>query len=288
MAEAERLTGMLLTGIKIVSLCINTPGPVAASRLARLGAQVTKVEPPTGDPVKTYAPSWYATLTKQQTIVTLDVKSPADRAKLDDMLSQSDLLLTSSRPSALRRLNLDWESVHARHPKLCFVGIIGYPPPLEEKSGHDLTYLAEAGLVTPPEMPPSLFVDLAGAERCVSQALALLLNLARTGNAGSAMVSLYECAQELAAPISAGLTPKGKLLGGGFPLYGLYQASDGWVAMAALEPRFAERLLLEFNLANADHAEFVRIFRQRSALAWEIWAAERDIPIVAVRGISGA
>jgi crotonobetainyl-CoA:carnitine CoA-transferase CaiB-like acyl-CoA transferase len=278
----------LLSGIRIVSLCINTPGPVAASRLASLGAQVTKVEPPTGDPVKTYAPEWYAALTKNQTIVTLDVKSPADRAKLDETLAQSDLLLASSRPSALRRLNLDWESVHARHPKICFVGIIGYLPPLEEKSGHDLTYLAEAGLVTPPEMPPSLFVDLAGAERCVSQSLALLLNFARTQQAGCSMVSLYECAQELAAPIAAGLTPKGKLLGGGFPLYGLYQASDGWVAVAALEARFAERLLLEFNLANADHAEFVRIFRQRSALAWETWAAERDIPIVAVRGVAGA
>lgn len=69
------------------------------------------------------------------------------------------------------------------------------------KSGHDLTYLAEAGLVRPPELPPSLFVDLAGAERCVSQALALLLNFARTGEAACAMVSLYDCARELAAPL---------------------------------------------------------------------------------------
>jgi alpha-methylacyl-CoA racemase len=273
----------LLRGIKVVSLCINTPGPVAASRLAKLGAHVTKVEPPTGDPLRMYVPQWYASLTEGQTIVMLDLKQPAQRAQLDELLASADLLLASFRPSALKRLHLDWESLHARHLKLCSVGIIGYPAPHEEKSGHDLTYLAEAGLVQPPELPASLFVDLAGAERTVSQSLAVLLNFARTGQAQHSLVSLFECAQELRAPMTAGLTGRGKLLGGKLPLYGVYQASDGWIAVAALEPQFAQRLLLELNLREADFAELVRIFRQRSALAWESWAAEHDVPIVAVR-----
>jgi len=273
----------LLRGIKVVSLSINTPGPVAASRLTKLGAHVSKVEPPAGDPIKMYVPQWYASLTEGQTIVTLDLKQPAQRAQLDDMLASADLLLASFRPSALKRMNLDWDGLHARHPKLCYVGIIGYPTPFEEKSGHDLTYLAEAGLVQPPELPASLFVDLAGAERCVSQSLAVLLHFARTGEAQHSLVSLFECAQELSAPVAAGLTGRGKLLGGRLPLYGVYQASDGWIAVAALEPQFAQRLLLELNLREADHAELIRIFRQRSALAWESWAAEHDVPIVAVR-----
>lgn len=272
----------LLRGIKIVSLSINTPGPVAAARLKKMGAQVTKVEPPTGDPVKAFVPAWYTSLAAGQTIITLDLKEPAQRTRLDELLASADLLLASFRPSALRRLNLDWESVQARHPKLCFVGIIGYPPPLEEKSGHDLTYLAEAGLVRPPDLPASLFVDLAGAERCVSQSLGLLLNFARTGEAGCAMVSLYECARELAAPLEAGLTPGGGLLGGGFPLYGLYQASDGWIAVAALEPHFAQRLLAELNLSHPHHNQLARVFRERTAPDWEKWAEDRDLPIVAV------
>jgi alpha-methylacyl-CoA racemase len=272
-----------LQGLRIVSLCINTPGPVAASRLQRLGASVIKIEPPSGDPLKAFAPDWYQSLAKDQAVHTLDLKAPAARAELDKLLLQTDLLLASFRPSALKRLGLDWYSVHARHPKLCFVGIVGDPAPLEEKSGHDLTYLASAGLVTPPELPATLFADLAGAERCVSQALALLLNFARTGEAGCDFVSLYQCALELSAPVTAGLTVRGSVLGGGSPFYGLYQATDGWIAVAALEPRFAERLLLEFNLPQADHSEFARIFRQRSAIAWETWAAERDLPIVAVR-----
>jgi crotonobetainyl-CoA:carnitine CoA-transferase CaiB-like acyl-CoA transferase len=199
------------------------------------------------------------------------------------MLAEADLLLASFRPSALQRLGLDWKSLHARHPRLCFVGIIGYLPPLEERTGHDLTYQGDFGLLRPPELPPTLFVDLAGAERAVSMALALLNKAARTGEAGCVWVSLYECARDLAEPLKAGLTSAGGLLGGGYPLYGFYQASDGWVAIAALEPHFAERLLSELGLKKADRTELERIFSQRGAAEWERWAAERDLPIAAVR-----
>lgn len=272
----------LLRGINVVSLSINTPGPVAAARLARLGASVTKVEPPTGDPLKAFARVWYDSLSKGQTIVTLDLKSPDGRAQLDSLLSNADLLLASYRPSALARLGLDWKTLHGRFPRLCFAGIIGYPPPQEEKSGHDLTYLAETGLVTPPELPSTLFVDLAGAERCVSQALSLLLHFARTGEAGCSLISLYDCAEELSAPVKAGLTNRGGILGGGSPFYGVYQTNEGWVAIAALEPHFAQRLVSELKIAQPDHAAFERAFRARSASEWEKWAAERDLPVVRV------
>ncbi len=273
----------LLQDIKVVSLCINTPGPVAASRLAKLGASITKVEPPSGDPLKTFAPAWYESLRAGQNVLTLDLKEASGRAQLDELLQNADLLLASFRPSAMRRLGLDWETLHASHPQLCFVGITGYPAPMEERSGHDLTYLAGTGLVTPPELPPSLYVDLAGAERCVTQSLALLLHRERTGEAGCAMVSLYECACELAEPVKAGLTVPGGILRGGFPLYGVYEASDGWIAIAALEPRFAEKLLSELGLAHADRNQLAQAFRRRSAADWEKWAEERDLPLVMVR-----
>jgi alpha-methylacyl-CoA racemase len=273
----------LLRAIRVVTLSINTPGPVAASRLTNMGASVTKIEPPTGDPLKQFARSWYDSLCQGQDIITLDLKASIDRARLDSLLQKADLLLASYRLSALRRLGLDWETLHARFPRLCFAGIIGYPRPQEEKSGHDLTYLAETGLVTPPEIPSTLFVDLAGAERCVSKALALLLHFVRTGEAGCAYVSLYDCAEELTAPVKAGLTNRGGILGGGSPFYGVYQAREGWIAIAALEPRFAERLLAELKIAKSDHKTFEQAFLTRTAGEWERWAAERDLPIVAVR-----
>jgi alpha-methylacyl-CoA racemase len=277
-------TPNLLPGIKVVSLSINAPGPVAAARLAAMGATVTKVEPAAGDPLRIAARQWYERLCQGQTVVTLDLKNPSQRKQLDDLLEKADLLLASFRPSALRRLGLDWESLHSRHPRLCFAGIIGYPPPREEQSGHDLTYLADAGLLSPPALPPSLFVDLAGAERCVSLALALLVNAARTGQSGCGFVSLYECALELAQPLRAGLTiPGAGTLGGGSVFYSLYQASDGWIAVAALETHFAKRLILELGLASAERTELERVFRTRSAAAWEKWAAQHDLPLVAVR-----
>ncbi|HEY2235519.1 MAG TPA: CoA transferase [Candidatus Angelobacter sp.] len=273
----------LLQGVKIVSLALNAPGPVAAARLTKLGAEVTKVEPPTGDAIKTAAPAWYESLCQGQTVLRLDLKSPEGRAKLDELLAQADLLLASFRPSALQRLELDWESLHTRHPKLCFVGIIGYPAPFQERTGHDLTYQSDLGLLRPPQMPPTLFVDLAGAERAVSMALALLNRAARGGDAGCAWVSLHECARDLAAPFKAGLTASGGLLGGAYPLYGFYRANDGWIAIAAVEPHFAERLLAELGLKKADRTALEQIFRQRKAAAWEKWAAELDLPLVAVR-----
>ena len=273
----------LLQGIRIVSLALNAPGPVAASRLTQMGAEVTKVEPPGGDALSHAAPQWYEQLCKGQRVLKLDLKDPAGRQQLDTLLAKADLLLASFRPSALKRLGLDWESLHTRHPRLCFAGIIGHPAPDEERSGHDLTYQADLGLLRPPQMPASLFVDLAGAERAVSMALALLNRAARKGEAGCAWVSLHECARDLAAPAQAGLTAPGGWLGGGYPLYGFYQASDGWVAIAALEPHFGERLLTELNLKRADRGELERIFVERSADEWERWAAERDLPIAAVR-----
>ena len=273
----------LLQGVKIVTLALNVPGPVAAARLTKLGADVTKVEPPSGDATKTVAPAWYESLCMGQTVLRLDLKTPDGRAKLDELLARADLLLASFRPSALQRLGLDWESLHARHPKLCFAGIIGYPAPLQERTGHDLTYQCDLGLLRPPQMPPSLFVDLAGAERAVSIALALLNRAARSGEACCAWVSLHECARDLAEPLKAGLTSSNGVLGGGYPLYGFYRANDGWIAVAALEPHFAERLLSELGLKNADRPELERIFLQRRSESWEKWAADLDLPLVAVR-----
>jgi crotonobetainyl-CoA:carnitine CoA-transferase CaiB-like acyl-CoA transferase len=272
----------LLRGIKVVSLAINTPGPVAAARLAGMGAAIVKVEPPAGDPLKTSARPWYDALCRSQTVVSLDLKDPGGRMKLDDLLADADLLIVSFRPSALRRLGLDCENLHARHPRLCCVGIIGYPAPRDERSGHDLTYLADTGLLSPPVLPRSLFVDLAGAENCVSLALALLLNFSRTGEAACGFVSLYECAQDLAQPFQAGLTAPGGVLSGDFPLYSVYQASDGWIAIAALEPHFASGLISELGLSKADRPSLEKAFRSRSAADWEAWALERGLPLAKV------
>src|SRR5689334_13179181 len=100
----------LLRGTKIVSLALNAPGPVAAARLTQLGAAVTKVEPPEGDALSKFAREWYALLTHGQKVLRLDLKDAGGKKQLDALLEKADLLLASFRPSALRRLGLDWET----------------------------------------------------------------------------------------------------------------------------------------------------------------------------------
>jgi len=179
-------------------------------------------------------------------------------------------------------LQLDWESVHARHPRLCVLNMNGYPSPNEEIPGHDLTYQAGLGLLRPPELPVTLHADMAGAERAVNVALALLMNFAKTGKAEQANVSLYEAIRDFAGPLTAGLTQKGGTLGGGFPFYGVYRSSDGWVAVAALEPGFIKGLVVELNLGANARSELEDIFKTRTSAEWELWANERDLPVKAV------
>jgi alpha-methylacyl-CoA racemase len=277
----------ILDGIKIVSLAVNVPGPVAAWRLAKLGAEIIKVEPPQGDPLKQFAARWYADMVKNQKVVAIDLKSDAGRQELDHLLADTSLLLTSFRPSALQRLQLNWEKLHAQHKQLCLLNIIGYPSPEEEIPGHDLNYQARLGLLTPPFLPVTLHADLAGAERAVSSALALLLSRERTGVAQYASVSLYEALHDFTGPLDAGLTKPGGILGGGLAFYQLYRAADGWVALAALEPSFVKQLNKELRLdepagGQATQIELERIFRTRTAHEWEQWAAAHDLPIAAV------
>jgi len=276
-----------LAGMRVVSIAVNLPGPLACARLHTLGASVVKVEPPAGDPLAGFSRAWYDELAHGQRIAPLDLKAEEGRAALGELLADADLLVTSSRPGALARLGLAWEELHARHPRLCQVAIVGHAAPDEELAGHDLTYAADAGLVMPPHLPPSLFVDLASAERAVSEALALLMARARDGAGRYASVALRSLAGELAAPLRHGLTTADGILGGGAPVYGVYRAKEGWVAVAALEPAFTRRLRDGLEVDALDRAALEAAFLARTAEAWEAWARERDLPIAAVRAVSG-
>lgn len=271
-----------MAGLRVVTVAVNAPGPVAAARLRRMGAEVVKVEPPGGDPMESFRPGWYRALAAGQEIVRLDLKRDTDAARLEERLSGADLLLTSSRPSALERLGLSPDEAMRRHPGLSYVEILGESAPNEERPGHDLTYQAALGLLAPPNMPATLLADLAGAERAVSAALSLLLARERTGEAGHERVALADAAEGFAAPLRHGLTAPGGALGGGDPLYGLYPAREGWVAVAALEPHFRARLREELGVKE-NHEALTEAFAARTAEEWERWAAERDLPLAAVR-----
>jgi crotonobetainyl-CoA:carnitine CoA-transferase CaiB-like acyl-CoA transferase len=273
----------LLEGLRVVTTALNLPGPAACARLRDLGASVAKVEPPAGDPFEGFCPDWYRRLHKRMEVHRLDLKTPAGRDAMAALLVRADLLVTAQRASALARLGLDAATLAERFPRLCHVAIVGHPPPEEETPGHDLTYLATLGLVSPPALPATLFADMGGAERAVSTALALVLARERGGGGRAANASLADAAAFLAQPLAEGLTRPGALLGGGRPGYNLYAAKDGWIAVAALEPHFEARLAKALGLEALTVNALAGKFATRNTQEWERWAREHDLPMVALR-----
>jgi crotonobetainyl-CoA:carnitine CoA-transferase CaiB-like acyl-CoA transferase len=280
-----------LAGIGVVDLSVNLPGPLASVRLRDLGASVIKVEPPGGDPLGRASPAWYTDLCAGKQVERLDLKDARDRDHLDRLLAGADLLLTASRPFSLARLDLGWERLHDRFPRLCQVAIVGFRAPQVDQAGHDLTYQATAGLLEPGgtgTLPRALIADVGGSERAVSAALSLLLARERLGETGYVEVALADAADAFAAPLRYGLSAPGGALGGGYAPYNRYATADGWVAIAALEPHFWARFVQAVGRPDlADPLatpveEVAALFRTRPTSAWLQLAEERDLPIAAI------
>ncbi|MDT0618626.1 CoA transferase [Salinisphaera sp. P385] len=267
-----------LSGIRVVSLAVNLPGPIAVAQLADMGAQVTKIEPPSGDPLAAVARAWYDELLVSQEIIVLDLKQPEQRACLEDRLADADVLVTAMRPSALSRLGLD--RLAETLPAVIHVEIVGHEGDLAEVPGHDLTYQAAHGTLSPPTMPLAPVADLLGAERAVSAAVAGLFSRTRTGTGGHHRVVLDDAAQLAGAAVRQGLMGPGAPLGGVLPTYRIYPTSDGYVALGALEPHFAARVAAHLGRTIE---ELESIFVTRATTHWETLGRELDIPLAAVK-----
>lgn len=266
-----------LHDIRVLTMALNAPGPVAAARLREAGAAVTKVEPPSGDPLESYCAGWYRELHQGIAVERIDLKSAEGRSRMRDLLACSDLFLASQRPSALERLGLDAATLLSPHSRLTHVRWLNIVGELSapETPGHDLTYLAKAGLLGH-ELPRTLFADVFAGERAFAAALLLL----RQPPGSRAQVGLYDTLASLASARAHGLTGPGNLLGGALPVYGLYDAREGRIAVAALERHFQVRLYQALNLPLG--ADLTAAFRDRTAAEWERWAAEHDLPISTV------
>jgi len=293
--NSARASGSLklnaLQGTRLLSLALNLPGPAALQRLHAMGARCTQVLPPSGDPMAQYSPRAQQQLCRGIWQTTLDLKSPVGQRRLHALLGRADVLLTSFRPAALRRLGLEAAVLRARYPNLCTVAIVGAAGARADEPGHDLSYQAEAGLVPGLEMPVSLLADMAGALLASEAVLQVLAQRQRSGSGAHREVSLTEAAHWLALPRQWGLTPVGALLGGGQATYRIYPCADGRVALAALEPHFAASLArlvglevqggadaLDWGSAQA-HQEVAGFMAQRSCAQLEQLAMAHDLPL---------
>ncbi|SEC96771.1 CoA transferase [Rhodococcus koreensis] len=270
-----------LEGVRVLTLAVNLPGPLAVARLQVMGAAVTKIEPPEGDPLRSACPQWYRELTQGQQVLTVDLKDPAGRERLDTELAASDLLVTAMRPSALRRLGLT--ELQSVHPRLAHVEIVGHDGALEDLPGHDLTYQAVNGTLQPPLMPTVPVADLLGAERAVSAALLALGASSKPRRGESYRVVLADAAADAGAAVRHGLMGHSSTpLGGAVPGYGIYATSDGHIALAALEPHFWSRTRDVLGVAG-ERDELERIFATRTSKEWEELAERVDIPLIGIQ-----
>ena len=290
-----------LRGVRVLSLALNLPGPAAFMRLKALGATCLKVEPPgpksapngtSGDPMGQYNPTAYATLHAGIRVITADLKSDKGQAALHRALARTDVLLTSFRPSALDKLGLSWKKLHKLYPSLSMVAIVGALGARAEEPGHDLTYLAEAGLVTGLDLPATLFADMAGAVMASEAALKAVLVQKTSGKGASKgtyqEVALADAATWLALPRTWGLTQPTGSVGGAHAGYRVYACKDGRVAVAALEPHFAAALCQAAGVAASDirtlfapatHEAIAAFLLTQTRKQLDALAVAKDIPL---------
>jgi crotonobetainyl-CoA:carnitine CoA-transferase CaiB-like acyl-CoA transferase len=247
-----------LAGVRVLDLSQYLPGPFAARMLADMGADVVKVEPPGGDPVRTLDAEgkpgdspFYRVINAGKTVITLDLKTSAGAATLTELVGRADVLLECFRPGVLDRLGFGPRRLQEINPGLvhCALSGFGQTGPSALAAGHDLNYQAMTGALGAsgtrdgPTVPFPPTADYAGSMQAVIAILGALVGRDH-GQPGCFLdVSLMESFlawQELGMSMPA---PRaGGLINGGSAGYGLYRtADDEFVSLSPLEPKFWER-----------------------------------------------
>ncbi|MBI3680563.1 MAG: CoA transferase [Acidobacteria bacterium] len=245
-----------LNGTLILDLTRLLPGPMATQWLADMGASVVKVEEPgTGDYLRSMNPPLFARINRGKKSVALNLKAEADLNAFLRLADTADVLMEGFRPGVMDRLGCGWEALHQRNPRLIYVALTGYgySSPYRDLAGHDLNYLAMAGvldLIGPAEGPPVIpgvqIADLAsGSMQAVIGVLGALLERERAGEGQFVDVSMLHGSTLLLpvalAQLRAGRGPRRGIetLSGRYACYHVYPTRDGrWVAVGALEPKF--------------------------------------------------
>jgi crotonobetainyl-CoA:carnitine CoA-transferase CaiB-like acyl-CoA transferase len=269
-------TPRALQGLTVLDLSTRLPGPLATLMLAQAGARVIKIERPPGEEFRAYEPqvdglsAHYAWLNRGKACNLLDLRQPADRARLDALLAEADILVEQFRPGVMDRLGLGYAALSTRHPKLIYCAITGYGRDDRRslEAAHDLNYQASAGLAG--SAPPG--------QRGVP-ALPAVLQRNQTGRGQFLDIAMARNVEVFAfwSTISGHFTGEWPVPGqgrhtGGSPRYNLYAARDGRVlAVGALEDRFWQNfldgigLVLPLGLEQADPRAAVAMVAQRIA-----------------------
>jgi crotonobetainyl-CoA:carnitine CoA-transferase CaiB-like acyl-CoA transferase len=200
-----------LAGVRVIDFGQYIAGPGAAMVLAELGASVTKIEPLAGDQARhigRYGESMVRAYNRGKRSIALDLKSGAGREVAWRLIAGSDVVIQNLRPGVMDKLGLGPAEVRARHPRLIYLSIAGFPGagPSRDRPGYDIAAQAESGLMSvtgePDRLPQKVgvpIVDAAAAHVGAQAVLAALYGRERTGQGETLETSLLETALHLQA-----------------------------------------------------------------------------------------
>jgi len=257
MQDSATMNTALLSGLRVLDLSIWRPGPYATSLLVALGADVLKVEPPDGDPMRHYA-GLFESINAGKRSIELDLKDGDDRDRALALAMEADVLVEGFRPGVMARLGMDTATVRGANPALVYCSISGYgqDDPRAELPGHDVNYQAWAGALTPEggtaRISPLPIADLAGGMAAAFGICAAVLGRNATGEGTYLDVSMTDVLATWTGRIGSddGDSDSGASRSGPVPGYGIFETADGGqVALGVIsEQHFWSNLCLELGL----------------------------------------
>ncbi len=314
----------MLSDVKILDLSTLLPGPYASMMLADLGAKVLRVESPTRvDLVREMSPQVGASsaahqyLNRSKESIALDLKQPDAIEIIKALVEEYDVVLEQFRPGVMDRLGIGYEALKVINPKIIYCAITGYGQtgPYKDRAGHDLNYLAIAGISSYSKrkaqspIPQGIQIaDVAGGSlHGVIGILTALHHRQRTGEGQMIDISMTDCAFALNAMSGAGTlagndvpAAESQLLNGG-SFYDYYQTSDGrYLSVGSLEPKFFSGLCQLLNLehllplANNSSAQqkikdsFTHAFKQKTYQQWQAIFIKLDLCVEPVLNLKEA
>ena len=250
-----------LQGIRVLDLSRLLPGPFATLVLADLGATVDKLEDTGGGDYLRHVPPQIAgesaafqLLNRGKRSLVLDLKKPAGRDAFKRLVASYDVLFEQFRPGVLARLGVGHDVLRAENPRLVLCALTGYGQTgiLANRAGHDIDYLARAGILGgqgpeggAPQVPGFQLADISGGMWCVIAIQAALAERARTGQGAVLDIAMTDGVLGFASTIlgsalsGQAVTRGAESLSGGIAPYGTYLSQDGHpIALGALEPKF--------------------------------------------------
>jgi len=305
---------MKLDGVRVLDLSLFLPGPYLSTVMADHGAEVIKVEPPSGEPVRHIGPRvngesvWFRNTHRGKKSVMLNLKQPEDLAALHDIAKTCDVMLEAFRPGVAERLGFGAATMTALNPRLiyCSISAFGQDGPLRDRPAHDLAVEALAGTLSvglgqdgKPTHPNIPVADVTASLLALSAVVMALYRREKTGHGDVIDMAMFDATlswlpNATGAVFGEDRPPRVKeeRQWGGGSFYNIYATKDGgWVVLGGSEHKFVENLLHALGrpdlipaasgppgAAHKPAEAFLReTFATKTRDEWEAWFAGRDV-----------